>query len=215
MPKRQTARIDRASVVAAALQMVDADGLEAFTLRRLAAATGVQAASLYWHFKDKQDILSEMAQQMLASLEACLAPPEDPTEWAPWLERVALSLRGAMLARRDGARIVAGADLGRATTLAEVWATGVDVLVGAGFEPLPATHVVTTLITYTFGYVIEEQSFPAAALEGPHPHEGSLTHFERALSAMDSQPPDEGFMAGVHLILGGALVTLAARGAGA
>lgn len=142
-----------------ALEMLDAEGLENITLRRLAARLGVQAPALYWHFKNKQDILDEMAQAILSSPPlARLELPEDAVEWINWLRRMAHALRAALLARREGARVVAGASLGRARALAELAERTMHVLHMAGFAPLAANLATTTIIGYTFGFVIEEQA---------------------------------------------------------
>ncbi len=144
-----------------ALEMLDAEGLESVTVRRLAAKLGVQAPALYWHFKNKQDILDEMAQAILSSQPlASLAPPTDPGAWAQWLRQMAHALRETLLSRRDGARVVAGAGLGRARALAELAERTMHVLHTAGFDALSANLATTTIVAYTFGFVIEEQAEP-------------------------------------------------------
>ena len=49
--------IDRATVIATALEIIDREGLDAFSIRRLASELGVNGASLYHHFEDKDAIL--------------------------------------------------------------------------------------------------------------------------------------------------------------
>ena len=46
--------LDRERIVAEAVALLDADGLEHVTLRKLAARLGAQAPTLYWHMKNKQ-----------------------------------------------------------------------------------------------------------------------------------------------------------------
>src|SRR5262245_36093000 len=57
--------LDRETVVRTALRVLDEVGLEGLTLRRIAAELDVQAPALYWHFKNKQELLDEMATTML------------------------------------------------------------------------------------------------------------------------------------------------------
>ena len=52
-------------IIEAALHIVDAEGLDALTTRRLAAELGVKGASLYNHFKDKDEILAAVAEHAL------------------------------------------------------------------------------------------------------------------------------------------------------
>lgn len=54
--RSQRAPLSRERVVAAALALVDRDGLDALSMRRLAAELGVEAMSLYHHVRDKADL---------------------------------------------------------------------------------------------------------------------------------------------------------------
>ena len=149
------------TVVETALEMLDDEGLESVTVRRLAAKLGVQAPALYWHFKNKQDILDEMAQAILSSRPlADLDLPTDSGTWAEWLRQMAHALRETLLSRREGARVVAGAGFGRARALAELTDRTIGVLHTAGFDTLSASLATTTIVAYTFGFAIEEQAEP-------------------------------------------------------
>jgi TetR/AcrR family tetracycline transcriptional repressor len=99
-------RLSREQVLAAALDLLDEAGLEQLTMRRLAAALGVQNGATYWHFASKQALLEAMADTLLADLTAGL-----DTE-SPWTERItelARRLRRALLSRRDGGRLFSAA----------------------------------------------------------------------------------------------------------
>lgn len=85
-------------VVAGALRVLDAFGLEFCSMRRVAAEVGVQPSALYHHVPDKQTLLSLMAERIVADVEV----GDD-------LAAASHSLRGAMLAVRDGADVVATA----------------------------------------------------------------------------------------------------------
>jgi AcrR family transcriptional regulator len=58
--------LDRATVVRAALRLLDEVGLHGLSLRKVASELGVQAPALYWHFKNKQELLDEMATTAFA-----------------------------------------------------------------------------------------------------------------------------------------------------
>ena len=51
-------RLTRAAVAERALRLADAEGLEAVTIRRLAQELGVTPMALYWHFKNKDELLA-------------------------------------------------------------------------------------------------------------------------------------------------------------
>ena len=119
--KTKTPHIQPDAVIKAALEILDAEGLENVTLRRIAAKLNVQAPALYWHFKDKQDITDDMAQAILtnAKLDNFTAPA-DINNWPTWLADLMHCLRNALIAHRDGGRVVAGATYGRAYTLEKI-----------------------------------------------------------------------------------------------
>lgn len=193
-------------VVQAALELLDAEGLENVTLRRLAARLGVQAPALYWHFRNKQDILDEMAHAILLYQPlADLADPADPGAWADWLRRMGHALREALLSRREGARVVAGAGLGRARALAELGERAMRVLHTAGFDILAANRATFTIITYTFGFVIEEQAEPppAAPPEALDKFFSNFPMLAAAFSARESTTEAENFDWGLQVILQG------------
>src|SRR3954471_22746225 len=97
-------QLHRGDVVRGALTLLDSDGLDALTMRKLAAHLGVQAGALYWHFPNKQALLDAAAEGIVAKADFTLPP-------APWdvqARTLAHQIRAALLAYRDGARLVAG-----------------------------------------------------------------------------------------------------------
>jgi TetR/AcrR family transcriptional regulator, tetracycline repressor protein len=75
-------RLTRTTVIERALELADTEGLEAVTIRRLAAELGVTPMALYWHFKNKDELLSALADHLLAALVAELDPDR------PWNGRL-------------------------------------------------------------------------------------------------------------------------------
>ncbi|WP_205717828.1 TetR/AcrR family transcriptional regulator [Actinomadura soli] len=53
----------RAEILAAARRLIDRDGWEALTIRRLAAETGVGATTLYHHVRDKDDLIVQLVNE--------------------------------------------------------------------------------------------------------------------------------------------------------
>ncbi len=56
-------RLTRDRVIEAALEIMDAEGLEAVSMRRVAREVGVEAMSLYNHVRDKEDLLAGIARE--------------------------------------------------------------------------------------------------------------------------------------------------------
>lgn len=60
----------RDAIIEAGIAIADADGIDALSMRRVGAALGVQAMSLYNHVANKQDLLDGMVAHLLAGMEA-------------------------------------------------------------------------------------------------------------------------------------------------
>ena len=89
--------LDRQVIVNAALALLDEDGIDALTLRALAARLGVQAPALYWHVRNKQELLDEMGTEIERRVLQRLASlPMD--DWRMALSGYARSLRASMMA---------------------------------------------------------------------------------------------------------------------
>lgn len=100
--------VTRDDVVQTAIQLLGEVGLDGLTLRRLATELGISAPTLYWHFKDKRELLDAMAEEMVRAQRA--SEPPIPEDW-PWYDKIAETMRRqyhAILAYRDGARVMAG-----------------------------------------------------------------------------------------------------------
>ena len=110
-------RLQKDHIINTALNLHDHDGLEGMTLRRLAKELGVQAPAIYWHIANKETLLDEMANVILNQRFDAIDFTDDQRDWADWLKTMANELRTAMLAHREGARVVAGAHLNIATTV--------------------------------------------------------------------------------------------------
>lgn len=96
--------ISRDTAVAAAIQIIDEEGLEAFSLPRLARRLNVRAPSLYHHFTDKSEILSAVARTIVA--ETVVPRKPDPSEWPEWFVQLGLNFRQAVLRHRNAAPVL-------------------------------------------------------------------------------------------------------------
>ncbi|HEY8602661.1 MAG TPA: TetR/AcrR family transcriptional regulator C-terminal domain-containing protein [Thermomicrobiales bacterium] len=217
--------LQRETVVREALALLDEVGLEGLTVRRLAARLGVQNPALYWHFKNKQALLDLMAATLLADARAAHDPATVGADWAAFLTALAHGYRRAMLAHRDGARVIAGADL----TKSEVFVgfeQALAILQEAGFSPIDAFIGVTTISDYTLGATFEEQADAAtsrvvegATAEGrplppPLDHERFPTlaaTFATIFNAENLPDHGVGFAGGLDLILAGLRAKLTGR----
>ncbi|QBD77126.1 TetR family transcriptional regulator [Ktedonosporobacter rubrisoli] len=154
-------KIHREQIISTAIAILDRDGLEGVTLRRVAAELQVRPGALYWHVQNKQELLDEMANVLLSEQFAHFEGLIPGQEWSKWLQEMCLRLRQALLAHREGARVVAGAGFGRAFMLKQLLEITVSSLLAAGFSLRLAFLAWSTTTSYVYGFVIEEQAAPS------------------------------------------------------
>jgi AcrR family transcriptional regulator len=97
--------LSRARMVAAALQVLDAEGLAAVSMRRVAAELGTGPASLYAHVGDKQELLDLVLDAVLGGVEV---PTPDADRWQEQLKQTARAMRDALAAHNDVALVSLG-----------------------------------------------------------------------------------------------------------
>jgi TetR/AcrR family transcriptional regulator, tetracycline repressor protein len=153
--------LDRSIILNRAFLILNESGLEALTLRRLASRLGVKAPAIYWHFKDKQDLLDEMATQVLR--EACREAPQFDAgqSWQDWALSYGISLRRTLLRYREGAKMFSGTYLTDASLFAAM-ESSLRKLTGSGFSLQQAVMGLGAMYHYVVGFVIEEQAIELA-----------------------------------------------------
>lgn len=107
MPRPSQPLLSRESIVAAALHIMDRDGLAAFSLPRLGEELKVRTPSLYYHFRDRAELLAEVARQMVRGTRMpSLQAKADGADWTDWFVELALNFRRAILEHRNAAPIL-------------------------------------------------------------------------------------------------------------
>lgn len=97
--------LDRRSIALAALSLLDELGLDGLSTRKLALRLNVEGPALYHHFRNKQDLLGEMANAVLfGAIEGITAQ-----NWQAWIIQTSTAIRAALAQYRDGARLVTSA----------------------------------------------------------------------------------------------------------
>lgn len=205
--------LQREIIVREAVALLEEVGFDGLTVRRLAERLDVQNPALYWHFKNKQDLLNSMAALMFEDAFKDLAPPVATEAWGVWLAGVVGRLRQALLRHRDGTRVIAGANLA-GSKLPAILALVIQMLEEAGFTFRTALVSTITLFDYTLGAAFEEQTEPAQGTTGPsEPQHHSALFTSRQLSTLTLasaegatefiQDRNAGFEAGLELIFAG------------
>lgn len=143
----------QANVVDGALRFLDAEGLDGLTMRKLGAALNVQGGALYRHFPNKEALLDAVADKLMEGVGA----PLPDLSWRDQIYVLGDRLRAALLAHRDGARLVADthATGPNAVTASDL---AVNVLCAAGLAPAQAGALAFALFYYVLGHTLEEQA---------------------------------------------------------
>ena len=112
-----------------ALEIIDAEGLEALSLERIAQEIGVRGPSLYHHFADKNEILTEVARLVLGDLNL----DRDVEDWQEWMIENCLNFYGRVLEHPNAAAVLLEF-MPDASTLPG-FAKGARVLTDQGVDP--------------------------------------------------------------------------------
>ena len=166
--------LDRTMILKAGLGLLEQKGLEGLTMRHLAKAVGVQAPSLYWHYRDKPALLADMADAMLDGVGRGVDLADN---YRIVLPRLFEQLRMALMARRDGAMVYASVPMPGPNRL-RIANSCATVLTIAGFDPQTITRTINALFNYVLGQAIHDQASARRAppaLERPdHDHAGQF-----------------------------------------
>ncbi|WP_203546666.1 TetR/AcrR family transcriptional regulator C-terminal domain-containing protein [Dyella caseinilytica] len=141
----------------AGLKLLNEGGLEAVTLRAIAAELGVKAPTLYWRFKNKQDLVDDMASRVLVDWAESFRGLLPTVSWQDWALAYGVSLHGMLLRYRDGARMVSGSRL-TDTRLYASMERALEMFQTHGIAPSAAALCMTTIYSYVIGFTIEQQA---------------------------------------------------------
>src|SRR5262245_9250965 len=155
-PQREPrATLPRDRIVAEALRLLDDEGADALSMRKLAAALGVGTTSLYWHVANRDELIELVVNEVNGELD--VPDTGDVHDWRETTRRFARSVRSGILRHRwvvsELAHVVGavpGPNLNDATERMLV------VFEGAGF-PLPeAERALNTVSAYVAGIALSE-----------------------------------------------------------
>lgn len=154
--------LSRHRLVAAALRVLEREGIDGLSMRKVAADLGVKAASLYWHVRNKEQLLDLLTDELMADAE----PPPRQGDWREQLREYSIRHRRLLLAKRDAAKVVAGR-LALGPNLLSLMEEQLDRLREAGFSDADAAMANYLLGAFVHGFVLQEQApISAAETEG-------------------------------------------------
>lgn len=179
-------KLSRERVLEAALALLDQGGVEALSMRNVAAKLGVEAMSLYRHVENKDDLFAGVADLVLSEVQV----PEPGTPWREAMRRRAHSARGVFL-RHPSAAIVVESCV-RMTPQKLRYANAIiGLLMADGFDATAAYRAFLLLDSYVYGFSMQELSWPRADTPDAPPLriEAPLEHYPYFAAAMAEAMP--------------------------
>lgn len=96
-------RLDRTRILDEALKLLEEGGLEALSLRQIAARLEVGTSTLYWHVRDKDALITGLSHRIFRS---CLEAVADPATWEEWLRTFGRALWDAQVRIPDTRKLI-------------------------------------------------------------------------------------------------------------
>jgi AcrR family transcriptional regulator len=203
-PGRKRGEVTTDDVVAAAIEIVDRDGVDAVTIRRVAEACGLSPMGVYRHVRDKDDLLDR-------GVDAVVGPGlADLHVSGSWDQQVADLFRHLrrLLLDHPGIAVLCVLRPTPVIGVARFYARMLAALAEGGFTGTEAVHAFDTLLMFTFGSVlweiprttdvrVRERLIPIAIGD-----EAATQIIERA-NELSQRDPTEYFEAGLNTILDG------------
>lgn len=211
-PPRPREPLTRDRVVDAALQVMDAEGLEAVSMRRVAREVGVEAMSLYHHVEDKEDLLDAVCERVMAGFEF----PAPTGDWADDCRRAARAWRRLLKDHPNVMRLFAE-QRGPVRTVESMRPTeyALRLLRAGGLSDRDSAQAFHAFGGYIQGFVMMELGSIAGGVDEEH----LRTHARLASSLPEEFPSlsaalphfvecdaDEQFEFGLDLLVAGLLV---------
>jgi len=168
-------------VIEAALALADAEGLEAVTIRRLAERLGVTPMALYWHVRNKDELLDGMAARIFEEVDPSLGAS---SPWQEQLRALLGSLLGALRAHPSAAVLLSTRTVSSEGSLRATEAA-LDSLRRAGFSPAEATQIARHALSTVVNLVVGQPGVVAR-----DESEELLEARRRARLALASLPPE-------------------------
>ena len=172
--------LDRDQIVQTALELLDEVGFDGLTMRNLAKKLGVQAASLYWHVRNKQDLLSLLSEEICASMQE----PDRTLPWQEQLEAMANEYRRVLLVHRDAAQVLASSGGPSGTHRLRLTEIGLRTLLDAGFREQDAAYAGMLMNDFVIMSVLEETRF--ANLEAETTSKETSSEIQRWVESLPS-----------------------------
>lgn len=137
------------------VRLADDNGIESLTMRKLAAAVGVKAMSLYNHVANKTDLLDGMIDVVFSEIE----PPSGEDGWKTAMRQRAIAVRAVLKRHPWAIGLMESRTSPGPATLRHHDAV-IGCLRDAGFSVELTAHAYSVLDNYIYGFALQERALP-------------------------------------------------------
>jgi AcrR family transcriptional regulator len=203
-------RFSREEVLAAALNVIDAEAPEAFTMRRVADELGMGVMTLYGYVRSKEELLEGLTVLVYAELRG------DEAATVTWDELLRAEVRGlhGIGLRHPNLVTLVLAQSSAAPGLFRIRERMLGALREAGFQRSEALHALGSLTSYALGFAGAQAG--AVPLDVPERlselPEAEFPHLSAFAQYYEEHLSDAAFEFGLDLLIGGLQSTVAPRG---
>jgi TetR/AcrR family transcriptional regulator, tetracycline repressor protein len=222
MAAAERPRLSKAAVVERGLALADAEGLEAVTIRRLAADLGVTPMALYWHFRSKDELLAGLADRVWGEIDVDVDPGAD---WPAQLRSLLESLIRVLRTHPSASQLLMSGEKRTSEAASIANEVALEVLHRAGFDAEHAAAIAKNALFTGITLVMSEPGFEPGLSEAERVEHQRLARVRLSLLPPDKFPrlvecavpmtacdnPDFHYKLGVDLFIAG-VQALAARG---
>ncbi|WP_178022150.1 TetR/AcrR family transcriptional regulator [uncultured Paenibacillus sp.] len=149
--KKQQPQISEDKILEASWELLGDEGIEKFSLRRLADRLGIQAPSLYWYFKNKQDLYQRLANQVSKII---LEEFHSEGDWKEQLTELAVTVRN-VLSRYPCSTQLMMMTLPHEPDIIRLNNRMLLCVESTPLEQEQKLQVITTLVNYIYNFVLD------------------------------------------------------------
>ena len=196
---RKRAPLSRERILHAALAIVDREGLDAISMRRLGEELGVEAMSLYNHVANKAAVLDGIFETVLGELP----DPKRSSSWQATLRERAFAFRAVLCAHPNALPIFGARPAVTPASIAHV-ETILAVLRRTGFSVHDALGALQVLVAFVVGHTVATCSSPDEASVNYHTlDEATFPHVREVARVLDRHDVEREFELGLEAMLTG------------
>lgn len=201
----QKRNLTKQAICEAAIQLIEADGLEGLSMRKLASKLKVEAASLYNHFINKSELFDHIQEHLYSQIPVNYLSNKN---WKNHLMELAQNTRAGLLQVPQVALLFATRPTITTSSLKQAEAT-LNILIKAGFKSSEVLSIFRNLHVFVLGHVLAEVGQVPG--EQDNSHEPSLEKInidnypvlKKSASYQSNINFEKGFKLGLHCMMNG------------